>query len=83
MYGYTHIDLDCDYCLHCNQCKFDICPSILDCLEDLYSSPEEFLKKSAMPPRSGKTEYSLIFVMSRNSRAAGIMSFRKTTLLIA
>jgi len=35
MYKYKYIDLDCDYCLFCKKCKFDICPHIMEFLDDL------------------------------------------------
>jgi len=35
MYRYKYTDLDCDYCLYCKQCKFGICPYIMEFLDDL------------------------------------------------
>ena len=35
MFRYKYADLDCDYCLYCKKCTNDICPYIMDCLDDL------------------------------------------------
>ena len=35
MFRYKYADLDCDYCLYCKKCTNEICPYIMDCLEDL------------------------------------------------
>jgi len=38
MYRYKYADLDCDYCLYCKKCVFEICcPSIMEFLDDLKS----------------------------------------------
>ena len=36
---YKYEDLSCDYCLYRKKCGNDICPSIMDCLEDLKYDP--------------------------------------------
>ena len=36
---YKYEDLSCDYCLYRKKCGNDICPYIMDCLEDLKYDP--------------------------------------------
>ena len=35
MFRYKYADLGCDYCLYRRQCEVDVCPFIMDCLDDL------------------------------------------------
>jgi hypothetical protein len=35
MYRYKYADLDCGYCLYYKQCKFGICPYIMEFLDDM------------------------------------------------
>jgi hypothetical protein len=39
-FRYKYADLDCDYCLHRRKCGYDVCPYIMDCLDDLRHDPE-------------------------------------------
>ena len=34
-FKYKYADVDCSYCLHTKQCEYDLCPHIIDNLDDL------------------------------------------------
>ena len=36
-FKYVYADVACDYCIHTKICKFNICPYIMDNLDDLMS----------------------------------------------
>jgi hypothetical protein len=68
---YKYADLSCDYCIYHKKCKFELCPYIMDCLNELITD-KAFIQAVAMSETCENEHKQTLLHLKTNGAIMGV-----------